>query len=97
VAVVGDTESVDDLVEFVQGVDLLVVEATFMARDEERARARSHLTVADAARLAREAGVGRLWLNHQSGRYRTEEVAAEAASLFPGARVAADLERVRVE
>lgn len=96
VAVVGDAEEIESLVDPVSGADLLVVEATFLTRDEARARSRSHLTVADAARLAREAGVRRLWLNHQSSRYRAGEVAAEARALFPDARVAADFDRVLV-
>ncbi|WP_207479232.1 MBL fold metallo-hydrolase [Arenibaculum pallidiluteum] len=96
VAVVGDAETVDDLVEHVRGADLLVIEASFMAADAEQARAHSHLTVADAVNLARAAGIGRLCLNHQSSRYREGAVAAEAAALFQGARVVSDFERVRV-
>ena len=96
VAVVGDAESVDDLIDHVLGVDLLVMEGTFMDADEAMARERSHLTVGDAARLARMAGVGKLWLTHQSPRYRPEEVERAAAAAFPGTRVARDFDRVRV-
>lgn len=95
-AVVGDAESVEDLVEHVRGADLLVIEGTFMDEDEAAARERSHLTVGDAARLARMAGVGGLWLTHQSPRYRHEEVERAASAAFPGARVARDFDRIQV-
>jgi len=96
VSVVGDTESVDDLVEAVRGSDVLVIEATFRSADAEKARARSHLTVADATRLATQAGVGALWLTHLSSRYQPATIEAEARELFPQSRAARDFDRVRV-
>ena len=63
--------------------DALVIEATFLDRDSALARSRGHLTAAAAAGLAREAGVGELLLTHISGRYRPEEIGAEAAGIFP--------------
>jgi ribonuclease Z len=95
-AVIGDTEEVDTLVEPVRGADALVIEATFLEHDGALALVRGHLTAAAAARLAREAGVGELLLTHISGRYKPEEIAAEAARLFPKVRVVADFDRVSV-
>jgi ribonuclease Z len=95
-AIVGDTEEVATLIEPVRGADILVIEATFLARDAALARARGHLTAAAAARLARDAGVGELLLTHISGRYQTAEILAEAASLFPNVRIVADFDRVEV-
>lgn len=95
-AIVGDAADAASLTDAVRGADLLVIEATFLARDAELARQRRHLTAAEAARLARDAGVGRLVLNHISGRYRVEEIAAEAAAIFPESRVAADFDRFHV-
>ena len=95
-AIVGDTGSTDDLVEQVRGVDALVSEATFLDRDRERARARSHITAAEAAGLAKAAGAGALWLTHLSSRYDPAAVEAEARAIFPGARVAEDLQRIVV-
>jgi ribonuclease Z len=96
IAVVGDAESTDDLLEHVRGVDLLVIEATFMNADADKAEARSHLTVGQATRLARDAEVGELWLNHQSNRYARGVVEAEARAGFGNARVAGDFDRVAV-
>jgi ribonuclease Z len=95
-AIIGDAEEVVSLVEPVRRADALVVEATFLERDAGLAHARGHLTAAGAAGLAREAEAGELLLTHISGRYKSEEILAEAARLFPRVRVVADFDRVSV-
>lgn len=96
-AVVGDTEDAGALADAVRGVDVLVIEATYRTKDKPTARGRGHLTVKDAATLAKAAGVGRLVLTHQSDRYDPEEVLAEARCFFPETTIAKDFDRVRVE
>lgn len=68
-AYVTDTRPTGPIRELVQGVDLLVSEATY-ALDEEREDAvrHGHMTIREACELARAAGAGRLWLTHFSGR-----------------------------
>jgi hypothetical protein len=83
--VVGDAEEVASLVESARGADALAIEATFLERD-----------AALAAAVARDAGVGELLLTHISGRYRPEEIAAEAARFFPATRVIGDFDRITV-
>jgi ribonuclease Z len=95
-AIVGDAEEVTSLIEPVRQADVLVIESTFLESDAALARARGHLTATAAARLAREAEVGELLLTHISGRYKAEEIQAEAAGLFPKVRIAADFDRVSV-
>jgi ribonuclease Z len=95
-AVIGDAEEIESLIEPVSRADTLVIEATFLERDAALARSRGHLTATAAARLAREAEAGELLLTHISGRYKTEEILSEAARLFPRVRVAADFDRVTV-
>jgi ribonuclease Z len=95
-AVIGDTEEVDTLIEPAREADALVVEATFLEADFELAKQRGHLTAAQAGRLAAEAGVGALYLTHISGRYDPAEIAAEAGALFPNVKVAADFDRIEV-
>ena len=94
--VIGDAGDAAQLLPHVRNADTLVIEATFLERDADKARARGHLTAAQAARLAGEAGVGMLWLTHISPRYAHEEVQAEAGAIFPGAQVARDFDRVTV-
>lgn len=91
--VIGDTEGTAGLSDHVRDADMLVIEATFLDRDAAMARDYGHLTAAMAATLARDSGVKRLVLTHISGRYRDEEILAEAASIFPGSALAADLDR----
>ncbi len=95
-AIVGDVEEVASLTDGVRGADALVIEATFLDRDRALAGARGHLTAAAAAGLAQEARVGELLLTHISGRYRPEEIEAEAAVIFPRVRVVADFDRIAV-
>lgn len=95
-AVVGDVEEVASLTRQVHAADALVIEATFLGRDGALARARGHLTAAAAARLAREGEVGELLLTHISGRYRPEEIRAEAAGIFPRTRIVSDFDHISV-
>jgi ribonuclease Z len=95
-AVIGDCGEVDSVVPHVAGADLLVVEATYLARDRALARSRHHLTAGEAASLARDAGVGRLLLTHLSGRYELEDVLKEARAVFPGAVAVSDFDRFHV-
>jgi ribonuclease Z len=94
--VVGDAANADELLEQVRGADALIIEATFLERDADKAAERSHLTAAQAARLARAAHVRALYLSHRSGRYQQAEIEAEARAIFPGAVVARDFDRVVV-
>ena len=95
-AIVGDVEETASLIEPLCRADALVIEATFLERDAALARSRGHLTAATAARLARDTEIGELLLTHISGRYKVEEIRAEAAALFPRVRIAADFDRVSV-
>jgi ribonuclease Z len=88
-ALVTDTRYFDDLVPFVQESDLLICESMYPSDEEiERAAERGHMTATQAARLARAAGVRRLWLTHLSPSVEDPEaVRAAAASIFPEAEL----------
>jgi ribonuclease Z len=94
--VVGDAADADELLEEVRGADALIIEATFLERDADKAAERSHLTAAQAARLARTANVRALYLTHLSSRYEQAEIEAEARAIFPSTVVARDFDRVTV-
>jgi ribonuclease Z len=94
--VVGDAANADELLEEVRDADALIIEATFLERDADKAAERRHLTAAQAARLARAANVRALYLTHLSGRYQQPEIEAEARAIFPGTAVARDFDRITV-
>src|SRR5262249_52098356 len=97
-AFVMDTRICDGVWALAEGVDLLVIGATFLQEDADLAHRFGHLTAAQAARVATESGVRRLVLTHFSQRY-PDPVAfeREARQHFDGDLVVAqDLMRVPV-
>ena len=97
-AFIMDTGLCDNVYRLAAGVDLLVIESTFLAEDAEMARLVGHLTAGQAAAVARECGVRRLVLTHFSQRYQDPaQFLAEARTEFDGDIVIAeDLMRVPV-
>ena len=93
---VGDCGSVDGLQEHALNADGLVIEATYLESESELARKFGHLTARQAGELAKEAGVGHLYLTHISRRYREQDVRSEALSMFPNVTVARDFDRFKV-
>jgi len=93
---VGDAGRTDNLLDVAHHADALVIEATYLNEDAEMARQFSHLTAAQSAHLAREAGVQQLYLTHISRRYREQDVLDEARAIFPRTIVARDFDRVKV-
>ena len=90
---VGDCGSTEGLLEPAKAADGLVIEATYLESEAELARKFGHLTARAAAQLAKDAGVGHLYLTHMSRRYREQEVRKEAQSVFPNVTVARDFDR----
>ena len=88
----GDTRPVRSTVEAAAGAELLIHECTFAGEQAARARATYHSTAADAARVARDAGVVRLALTHISARYSENpaRLVREARRVFPETVAAKD-------
>ena len=79
-----DTRYVPTLHTIIKGVDLLYHESTYCLDSKQRAETYYHSTAADAATVAKEAGVKRLLLGHFSSRYSDENVfLEEARTIFP--------------
>lgn len=94
---VGDTGRTENLLEYCQGADTLVIESTYLKEEEEMAHQFAHLTAAQAARLAKEAGVGHLILTHLSRRYRERDIYQEAQEIFPNTVVARDFDVFQIK
>jgi len=97
-AFVMDTRLCENVHLLAEGVDLLVIESTYLDAQADLATERGHLTAGQAARVAAESGVRRLVLTHFSQRFDDPAVlAAEAAKHFDGDIVIAeDLGRIPV-
>jgi ribonuclease Z len=93
---VGDCARTDNLLDVCREADALVIESTYLEYETQLARQFGHLTAKDAACLARDAGVGQLYLTHISRRYREKDVLAEATTIFPNTTVARDFDQFQV-
>jgi ribonuclease Z len=93
---VGDVGRTEDLVEICQGVDTLVIEATYLEEEAQMAQEFAHLTARQGAELALRCGIGQLILTHISRRYRERDVVAEARAIFPNTVVARDFDAFRI-
>jgi ribonuclease Z len=79
-----DTAFSPAIVPWIEGVDCLYHEATFMDAEQRRAAETFHSTARQAAEIARQAQVKRLVIGHYSARYHdTALLQAEAAEVFP--------------
>jgi len=93
---VGDAAETDNLLPYVAGADALVIESTYLDVEADMAQRFGHLTASQAASLAYEAGVSRLFLTHISRRYSGGQVHAEAQIIFPNTVVVRDLDAFRL-
>lgn len=87
-----DTICLPGLAAQLRGVDLLFHEATFASDNLGRAKETYHTTAAQAAELARSAGVKKLLIGHFSARYEDESVLLqEAQEVFPETLLASEM------
>jgi ribonuclease Z len=94
-AFVMDTRPCAGATELARGADLLVMEATYTAADQALASDHGHSSAADAARVAKEAGVRQLALTHFSQRYESaDQHLADAQAIFPASLALDDLTRL---
>lgn len=93
---VGDAGETDSLADHVANADALVIEATYLDVEADMAERFGHLTASQAATLAYEAGVKKLYLTHISRRYAASQVLAEAQIIFTDTVVVRDLDFFRL-
>lgn len=74
-----DTMYSEKIVPIIEGVDVLYHESTFLQSMAARSKEVKHSTAADAATIARKAGVGKLILGHYSARVEDHTLFLEEA------------------
>jgi ribonuclease Z len=98
IVISGDTRPCDQIIAFSEGADVLIHEATFDSRLQDLAKEYGHTTAAQAAEIARKAGVEKLFLVHSSPRYLDYHVLEdEARKEFPHSYLPRDLQEVEVK
>ncbi|MCH5341776.1 MAG: ribonuclease Z [Acetatifactor sp.] len=87
-----DTRPVDTITANALGSDLLILEGMYGEPDKlVKARENKHMTMFEAARIAKAAQVPELWLTHYSpSLIRPEEYMGDVRKIFPGAVAAKD-------
>ena len=79
-----DTSFSPSIVPYIEGIDCLYHESTFLEKDMLRAKETFHSTARQAAEVASRAGVKRLVLGHYSARYKSlDGFLKEAKAVFP--------------
>ena len=92
----GDTAPSETLRVAAHGADLLIHEATFAEEERDRAAETGHSTAAQAAALARDAGVSMLALTHFSTRYPVALLRNEARAIFPRTVLPRDFDSIDI-
>lgn len=84
-----DTNYSARLAKMCEGVDMLYHEATYDASMQKMAKLRGHSSTADAAKVAKMAGAGKLLIGHFSSRYKEfEPLLQECREIFPETYIA---------
>jgi ribonuclease Z len=96
VVISGDTSPCETLRIASHEADLLMHEATFSEDEHERAAETGHSTAAQAATLARDAGVSMLALTHFSTRYPVGVLRDEARAIFPRTVLPRDFDAIEI-
>jgi ribonuclease Z len=97
IGISGDTRPTDKLATFFRGCDLLVFESTYGKDKQQKAIENMHSTAAEAAMIARKAGVDKLFLTHFSARYdETQSLVKEASAIHCNVESAEDLKAVNI-
>lgn len=96
IVITGDIARTDLLEPHIKDADALVIEGTYMHEDVEIARQVGHITIQEAAELARDYDVRSLLITHVSRRYRESDMIGEARRIFEGAMIVRDLHHYRI-
>ena len=94
-----DTRPTESIKEHAVGADLFICEGMYGEPDKlVKAREYKHMTMYEAAKIAKEAGVKEMWLTHYSPSLtRPEEYMGEVKKIFPASVAAKDGRSVELQ
>ncbi len=93
-----DTAFKEAIIDQLKSIDVLYHEATFTTEEEAKAIETKHSTAAQAATIAKRAGVTKLLVGHFSARYKDlDPILAEAKSIFPNTVLALEGEKFTIQ
>lgn len=97
IGISGDTRPSTKLEQFFEDCDLLVFESTYSQDKKEKAIENWHSTALEAATLAKNSRVRKLFLTHFSARYdQTHSLVDEASAVHGDVEAAEDLKSVEI-
>jgi ribonuclease Z len=86
-----DTRPSHEIIPYIEGVDMLYHEATFLHKEQGKAIQTTHTTALEAAQIAKDANAKYLLLGHFSSRYEDVRLFwEEASTIFPNTLLAED-------
>jgi ribonuclease Z len=92
-----DTAYTETIIPYIQGVDMLYHEATFMDDKACAAKEKYHSTARQAAQIAQLAKVKQLLIGHYSARYKDiTPLLEEAQTVFPNTLAAIEGEMLKI-
>jgi len=92
-----DTEPTDECVRLAKDAELLIMEATYESKLENKARQYKHTTAKEAGLIANKANVKKLLMTHFSQRYETvQELEEDAQTVFDQSFCAEDFMKIRL-
>ena len=98
IVISGDTMPCEEMIAFSKNADVLVHEATFDSELEDIAKDYGHTTAAQAAEIAKKAGVEKLFLVHVSPRYLDYRVLEnDARKIFVQSFVPKDFQEIEIK
>jgi len=90
---------VDRIIQFVKGVQLFICEGMYGEEDKkQKARENKHMLFSEAARMAKNADVERLWLTHFSPSLNEpEEYLPLAQAIFTATELGEERKTITIE
>lgn len=93
-----DTKFCENAIRLARNADVLICEASYADKLQEKAELYKHLTAGQAAQIASQAGARQLIVTHFSQRYKnTLDIQADARTVFDNVICAEDFMKVKVE